>query len=235
MNAVLFGWPFFALGAGLVALAAMLVAPRPAQAPPRWRDPAWLVCLTWPVYMVHQFEEHGVDLLGRRYHFLVEMCTMLGHADLAGCPADPAFILAVNVGGVWLAGLTAVVWRRRNPMVGACVLGLPLVNGFAHLGPAIVHGQYNSGVLTGTLLFLPLGAYVVRELVRARVLEPRRIPVVFASGGVVHAVLLGALLAYGAGLLPHAAMLAIQVLNGLVPLAFGTLFRSRAHGSGVAN
>lgn len=37
--------------------------------------------------------------------------------------------------------------------------------------------------------------------------------------------LLGALLAYGAGVLPYAPMLAIQVVNGLLPLALGTLFR----------
>ena len=193
------------------------------------------MCLTWPVYMVHQFEEHGFDLLGRRYHFLVEMCTMLGHPDLAGCPADPTFILAVNLGGVWLAGLTAVVWRRKNPMVGACVLGVPIVNGFAHVVPAIARWQYNAGVLTAALLFLPLGAYVVRELVRARVLPLRRVPLVFASGGALHVVLLGALLAYGAGLLPHAAMLGIQVLNGLVPLAIASIFRSRQGASTVAN
>ena len=82
MNAVLLDWPYLGVVAGLVALAVMMAVRRPPEAPSRWRDPAWLVSLMGPVYMLHQFEEHGVDLLGRRYHFIIDLCTSLGHADL---------------------------------------------------------------------------------------------------------------------------------------------------------
>ncbi len=112
-------------------------------------------------------------------------------------------------------------------MVGACAWGIPLVNGVVHVAPAVVHGAYNAGLLTGALLFLPLGIYVLRQLLRAHVLAPRRVPVVFVSGVLVHAILAAGLLAYGRGILPYAPMLAVQVANGFVPLALGTLFRSR--------
>jgi hypothetical protein len=73
-----------------------------------WRDPSWLVCLMLPIYMLHQFEEHGIDAFGARYHFINDLCTTLGHPSLADCPANPAFVLAVNVGGgVWIPGLLA--------------------------------------------------------------------------------------------------------------------------------
>jgi hypothetical protein len=55
-QSVLLDWPFLGLALGIAWLVALLVAPRAAGAPPRWRDPAWLVCLMGPVYMVHQFE-----------------------------------------------------------------------------------------------------------------------------------------------------------------------------------
>jgi hypothetical protein len=219
---VLLGWPTFALACGLGGLLWLLLAPRPAARLPRWRDPAWLLCLMLPVYVIHQFEEHGVDLLGRRYHFLAEMCAMLGHPSLAQCPADPTFIFAVNVGAVWIAGLCAVRWRRSNPMVGACAWGIPLVNGIIHVGPAIARHAYNSGLLTGALVFVPLSVYVLRTLVRAGLLDRRRVAVVIASGVAVHAILMGALLAYASGLLPRPLMLLVQVANGFVPLVVGT-------------
>ena len=88
--------------AGL-ALAVLLVAQvlrerRPEGAGSRWNDPAFVLRLLWPMYLVHQFEEHGIDLLGRHYSFLGELCRTLGHAaDPSHCPADPAFIFAVRL------------------------------------------------------------------------------------------------------------------------------------------
>ncbi|HEY8091023.1 MAG TPA: HXXEE domain-containing protein [Polyangiaceae bacterium] len=230
MSAVLLGWPYLGLALGIAGLLYLALARRPEGAPPRGRDPAWLACVMLPVYMLHQFEEHGIDALGRRYHFIVELCTTLGHPDLDACPADPVFIFAVNVGAVWIAGVTAIAWRRRNPLVSACSLGIPLVNAAAHLGPAIFFGRYNSGLLSGTLVFVPVCFFALRGFVRAGAIPARRVPVVVASGGVVHAVLAGALLAYGAGWLPYLLMIAIQTLNGFVPLAMGTLFRVPARG-----
>jgi hypothetical protein len=63
-----------------------------------YRDPASVLALLWPMYLVHQFEEHGVDVLGRPYAFLAELCSGLGHHDLLNCPADAAVLFPVNVG-----------------------------------------------------------------------------------------------------------------------------------------
>ena len=230
MNTVLYDWPFFALACGVIGIFVLLVMPWPADSPPRWRDPAWLVCLVLPVYMIHQFEEHGIDLLGRRYQFIIEMCRTIGHPDLASCPADGAFIFAVNVGTVWIAGLTAIAWRRKNPMVGACAFGIVLVNGFAHIVPGgIVHRAYNPGLLTSVLLFLPLSVYALRTMHRAGVLDGCRLLAVVASGVVLHLILLGGLLAYGSGLISRTTNLGLQIANGFVPLAFGALLPT-SHG-----
>lgn len=220
---LLLDWPFFAIACGLVGVLGLLAWPRASGRPVRWRDPQWLPCLMLPVYMVHQFEEHGFDLLGRRYHFLVEMCGVLGHPSVADCPADRAFIFAVNVGAVWLAGACAILWRRKNPLVGACAFGIPLVNGVIHLGTGLAHHSYNAGLLTGAILFLPLCAWVLRAYVQAGCLRHRQLVWVVASGIAVHAVLMGALLGMAGGLLPRPVMLAVQVVNGFVPLLSGTI------------
>ena len=223
-NALL-GWPFLALVLGVAGLLALLCWPRPPAAPSRWRDPQCLVCLVLPLYMLHQFEEHGINALGQRYHFIEDLCAWLGQPDLSHCPASPAFIFAVNVGGVWLAGLLAILYRRRNVLVGACAVGLPLVNAVAHVGQALVRLSYNSGLLTAVVLFVPFCAWTLRQLFRSGVLDGERLALVVASGVGMHLVLIGSILAHGAGLLPQTPLLVLNVVNGGVPWALASLGR----------
>lgn len=230
-DVILYDWPFIGLVLGVLGLTMLVAWPR-RRLGSRWRDPEWLVCLTLPVYMIHQFEEHGFDLLGRRYHFLAAMCAMLGHPDLAHCPADPAFILAVNVGGgVWIPGLLAIALRRKNVTVGAYTIGIPLINIVAHVGPAIVLGSYNPGLLTAVFLFIPFCGWTLTQLWRAGVLDAKGLVAVIATGVALHAVLVASVLAHGSGLLSEAPFLAINVVDGCLPLAIALLVSRASEGS----
>lgn len=226
MDDLLRDWPFFGLALALV-LIVWLALPRPAAAPPRWRDPAWVLPLLWPMYLLHQFEEHGIDLLGRRYAFLADLCATLGYAgDLAHCPADEATMCAVNVGGCQIAFVTAVVFRRRNPLVAACAWGIPLVNGLLHIAGSLSPPAYRPGLLTSVVLFLPLTLWMLRTVVRAGVVRPAQCVWVVVTGVLAHATLMASLLLVARGLVSRDAMLATNVLNGLLPLAIG-LWASR--------
>ncbi|WAS91257.1 HXXEE domain-containing protein [Nannocystis punicea] len=221
MELFLRGWPFVGLGLALV-LVVWLALPRPAARGPRWHDPAWVLALLWPMYLVHQFEEHGIDLLGRRYAFLAELCRTLGYGgDLAHCPADEAAMCAVNVGGCQIAFVTAWVFRRRNPLVAACAWGVPLINGLIHIGSSLAQRAYGPGLLTSVVLFLPLSLWALRTAVRAGVIRPAQCVWVVVTGVLMHAILMASLLLVGRGLLSHEAMLAINVLNGFLPLLIG--------------
>ncbi len=220
MDAILYNWPFIALAGGLLGWLVLLLMPWRAGS--RWGDPDWLACTFVPTYMLHQFEEHGFDLLGRRYHFIVELCGTLGHADLSTCPADRAFLLAVNVGAVWSLGALAIAFARKNPFVGTCAFGVCIVNAIAHIASAITHRAYNSGVLSSVVLFLPLSYYVVRTLDR------RHLAVVVLCGVIVHAVLMVGVLAYGHGYISHGVNLGVQLVNGLVPVLIATWAAPRA-------
>jgi hypothetical protein len=211
-----YDWPFIGLAIGCAWFLAMLVRPR-------LRDPSWLVALVGPLYMIHQFEEHGIDLRGDRYHFMTELCTTLGHRSLETCPADPAFIIAVNCGAVWIAGLAAFATRHRNPMIGACAWGIPIVNAVAHLGPAIGRQEYNSGVATSLLLFVPFAVLTVRALRAERLIDGVRLAAMIGCGIALHAVLLGSLVAFERGAIAHPTLLAVNVANGFVPVIVGAL------------
>lgn len=223
MNALYFGWPWAGLVLGVGGLVALLVLPRPPGAGSRFGDPAWLVCLMLPLYMIHQFEEHGIDLFGRHYHFIEEICSMVAPA-VGPCPADPLFIIAVNCGGgVWIPGALAIAFRNRRPLVGACVLGIPMVNALAHLGQAVAHGRYNSGVLTSALLFVPGCGFALWQLRRTGVLAGARPLRVAATGGLVHALLLGSLLGRRAGWYGGGVLVAINLAYGVLPLVLGSV------------
>jgi hypothetical protein len=210
LETLLYGWPYLALALGAVGIVVLL---------PR-RGPQCLVCWMLPLYMLHQFEEHGVDLLGRHFAFLAALCRTTGFS-LEDCPADAWFVFAVNVGTVWLAGALAIVFRRRNPLVGACAFGVPLVNAFIHIGQAIGFRSYNPGLLSAVVLFLPACFYVLRAL------KPPMWRVI-ACGVLTHAVLIGGFFARAHGILSWGADLGVQVLNCLWPLVLGYLPPRRA-------
>jgi hypothetical protein len=227
MSTILFGWPYAGLALAGLLLAWLLFEKRAPGAPPRWRDPAWVLPLLWPMYLLHQFEEHGVDLLGRHYPFLAGLCAALGYPQGPACPADPAFIFAVNVVGCQLTFAMSWLFRRRSPLVAACAWGVPLVNGVAHLGPAVARLAYNPGVLTSALLFVPLGAWMLLTVIRSGTVERRHVWRIVASGIMTHGVLVGSLLLHGRGLISHGTMLVINGANGLWPLAFGSIAMRR--------
>lgn len=223
MNAIYFGWPWAALVLGAGGLGALFVLPRPSGAGSRFRDPAWLACLMLPLYMVHQFEEHGIDLLGRHYHFIEEICGVVAR-DPDPCPADPPFILAVNCGGgVWIPGVLAIAFRRTRPLVGACALGIPAVNAVAHLGQVVVLGRYNSGAVTAALLFVPGCGFALWQLRRIGVLSGARPLRVLATGGILHALLIGSLLARRQGWIGEGLLVAINLGYGVLPVVFGSV------------
>ena len=223
MQSFLHHWPFLGLALA-IALLLWLAPWRRSGGRARWHDPVWVLPLLWPMYLLHQFEEHGIDLLGRRYPFLADLCVTLGHAgDVAHCPVDEAILCAINVGGCQIVFLMTLLLRRRAPAVAACGWGVPLINALLHIGGSLSHMAYRPGLFTSVALFLPLGLWVLRTLVGAGVLRPAQIAWVLASGVVMHAVLMTSLLLIESGVLSHDAALAINVLNGFVPLLLGLL------------
>lgn len=222
-NVITHDWPYVGLVLAACILAVLFWRPSPDGKPysARFSEPAWLVWAAVPVYMLHQFEEHGIDLLGRHYQFLRGLCETLGHNDLATCPGDPWFILAVNVTLTWFAGpLSGILASRQRLYLGATFLSTPLVNAFAHILPGLLKGQYNPGLLTALLLFLPFCFHALRLMRKLGILDGHWLISIPLLGVLLHAVLLASLKATEAGLLSHTARDLIQVLNAFVPLAF---------------
>ena len=113
-------WPWIGLVAALVLLTLLFFTNmfQYRLGVSRWRDPVWLAWLMTAAYLLHNFEEYGIDAKGRAFHFPVTACQTYGFPDVTTCPLVPSFFVAVNVPFVWVVLPIAAVWCRRNPAVG---------------------------------------------------------------------------------------------------------------------
>ena len=116
-------------------------------------------------YIIHQFEEHWVDSYGRTYAFkpnLNEFLSgLLGRSDVQEFMSDTS-VFVINTSLVWLVGALAI-WRGSQHVFAAlCMASIVVINAVSHIGAALIAGSYNPGLLTGVVLFLPvgIGAYV---------------------------------------------------------------------------
>jgi len=220
MQLFLFDWPYAALALA-VLLAAVLIHQAREAGPRPWRNPVWVLGWVWPMYLLHMFEEHGIDLLGRRYAFIEFLCRLIGTPLVSDCPATPAFVFAVNVIACQIAFGLAFFLRRRQPLVAACAWGIPLVNLWAHVLPAVASGRYNPGLLTAIVLFLPGCAWMLWTLRRSGVLRPGGVWRVVATGALTHLVLIASIELRAGDLISPAALVVVNALNGFWPLLLG--------------
>ena len=219
LQTVLFDWPYLGLVLAAVLVSVLLGEARrlPGRA---WTDPGWVLGWVWPMYLVHQFEEHGVDLLGHRYAFLGFLCEALRRSG-PDCPATPAFVFSVNVLACQFAFALAFAVRRTRPLVAACVWGIPLVNIVPHVLAALAFGRYDAGLLTAVVLFVPGCIWMLRTVVRSGVVPAESVWRIVATGVLTHVVLIGSLFLREGGLLSAEWLFILNAVNGAWALVLG--------------
>ena len=151
----------------------------------RWRDLVWLAWLGTLAYLIHQFEEHGIDALGATYAFRAEMCRNFGFPDVQACPIPFSLVTAVNIIVAWLFGPATALLGRRRPEPALAFFAVPFVNTLMHVGPAVAQGAYNAGLVTAIAIFLPLSLWAFRVALSRYRLGWRAVIATIAAGIVV--------------------------------------------------
>lgn len=114
---------------------------------------AMLIYAQLPAYLLHQLEEHYHDRF-RRY-----ANRLLGDGIGRGA------IFAVNLLAVWLLILLAFYLAYYvNPAWGLVAVYLTGVNALTHVAVALRRREYNPGLLTALLLFVPLSVWGAIEV-----------------------------------------------------------------------
>ncbi|MEL7485629.1 MAG: HXXEE domain-containing protein [Pseudomonadota bacterium] len=178
-------------------------------------------------YLVHQVEEHWIDLLGREYplyDFLNGLIASLFGDDKYGILTRGG-IFYINAGMVWTAGFLAILASPRHLFPTLAMAGIMLVNGVAHILNAVIAVEYNSGLATGLVLFLPLSITFFRALYQSGAAGIRQITAAIAWGFLGHVILFGGLFAANVfGLVPTELYFLTLILWGALP---SFLFRAK--------
>jgi hypothetical protein len=224
-------WPWIgSIAAGLLLI--LLFGTRMLQSEParsRWRDPVWLSWLAAPIYMLHNVEEYGIDLLGQRHAFPDALCSTLGVGTYPACPVPPSFFLAVNISLIWIAAPLAALLSRRHPLVGFVFYGLLVTNGLTHLAPALLGRGYNPGLLTAITLFLPGFLWVASTQFGPARISYIGLAVIVATGVLVHLVLMASVLSFLHGMIGSAVLVFCQILNAVLFLVVPWIAERRLH------
>jgi hypothetical protein len=207
-------WPYMGLGAALLlALLLATDALRSDRTVSRWRDLVWLAWLGTLAYLIHQFEEHGIDALGATYAFRGEMCRNFGFPDVQACPIPFSFVTAVNISVVWVFGPATALLGRRRPELALAFFSVPIINAIPHIVPAVAQGTYNAGLVTAIVLFVPLSLWAF-HVARARYrLGWRAVIATIVAGIVYHVIMIGSAAVFVAGRMDVLVLDAIQVIN----------------------
>lgn len=212
-------WPYMGLGAALLlALLLTTDALRSDLTVSRWYDLVWLAWLGTLAYLIHQFEEHGIDALGATYAFRAEMCRNFGFPDVQACPLPFSFVTAVNISVVWVFGPATALLGRRRPELALAFFSVPFANTLMHVGPAVALGAYNAGLLTALTIFLPLSLWVFHVALSRYRLGWRAVIATIVAGVVYHAIMIGSAAVFVAGRMDVLVLDAIQVINPVLIL-----------------
>ncbi len=182
---------------------------------PRWKDHVWLSWLAVAIYLIHNVEEYGVDLLGQFHAFPNSMCSMLGLSPFPFCPIPRPFFLAVNLPLFWVGAPIAAFTSRRHPIIGLSLYSVIFVNALTHLG-AFVRTGYNPGVLTALILFLPSSFWVARVCFGKQGLPYGALAFIVGDGVSLHIVLMGSTILFLHRGIGPSLLTAIQILNAVL-------------------
>ncbi len=182
----------------------------------RWHDSVWLSWWAVPVYMIHNIEEYGIDLLGRMHYFPDALCSALGLAHYPACPVPPSFFLAVNISLIWVAAPVAALLSRRHPLIGLIFYGLLITNGLTHVAPMLFGRGYTPGTLSALILFLPSFFWVAHTCFGPGRISYKGLAVIIGAGVIVHAILMGSLLSFIHGAIGSTALISLQLLNAIL-------------------
>ncbi len=162
-------------------------------------DPQAMALLMLVCYLVHQHEEHWVDLLGHRYAFHASVNQLvnglLGPRSPAVQPLTPEAIFVINTALVWVPGALAILRSPVHRFPVLAMAGIVLVNALTHIVSALLMRAYNPGLLTAVVMFLPLAGFVYGHAMRR---EPWLKPQIIASlawAVGAHALMVGGMLA----------------------------------------
>jgi len=164
-------WMFISLACALLAFGWLLLSSHwPGSLGDKLLNPLWWAYLAVPTYSIHQFEEHGYDIYGRRFMFSpvfnAGTGTRLSQKFGVDLQVYPRVVTWVNVVGVSVFfTYWACMARKENGYYPATLAwGLAVINGLGgHILPYFIDQgdlRYVPGAFQ-SLFMVPMGLWVL--------------------------------------------------------------------------
>jgi hypothetical protein len=191
-------WPWIGLIAAVIILSLLFVTNifRHNIQISRWRDVAWLSWLAIPIYMIHEFEEYGVDFLGTRHAFPNGLCQNLDLENYPACPIPHEFYLYVNIPLVWFFAVLAAGFSFKHSFVRLGLYSVIISNAMAHIIPFLFKQEYNPGLFTAVIFFLPSFLWICAACFGRNGFPKKGIWVLVITGIILHTILISSIFAF---------------------------------------
>lgn len=120
----------------------------------------FLIWIQFPIYLVHQFEEHAYP--GGFKRFINENIFKIKGVDM---PLTDQSVFWINATAIWFFfPLFAALAQLVNPIFGVILPCFGLFNATTHILVAILLRKYNPGLLVSLFLNYPFGIYTLYVL-----------------------------------------------------------------------
>ena len=190
---------------------------------PELADPLFMAVILLVVYIVHQFEEHWIDLFGNEYAFYAYINGLVRSAVGSNDPdfvaLTPGAIYVINTTLVWFVGVIAIVRAPYHLFPALALAGITLVNGVTHIVMGAVRLEYNPGLLTSLVLFVPVSVAFYRAVLARHPEKRQEIVVSIAWAVLAHVLMVGGMLAtYVFETMPQRAYFSLLFVWSATPL-----------------
>ena len=180
-------WMWIGLGGGIVITVLLFATDflRDNLNHSRFADPVWLAWLGAVAYMFHNVEEYGIDFTGTHLNFVNVM------TDLFGPSINQWAYLGCNIPFVWVTGplMAYLCYKKKLYGFASSMAIFEMLNGLFHVGQGLNMG-YNSGLVTGVIIFLPIAAWTIYTVYIQKHLKWPHFFITMAAGILYHVLLI---------------------------------------------
>ncbi|MEL7548151.1 MAG: HXXEE domain-containing protein [Pseudomonadota bacterium] len=125
-----------------------------------FRAPKLLGLFLFGAYLIHQFEEHWIDVFGNEYAFQGSINSLvqrvLSSSPDKNGPLTAEAIFVINTSLVWLVAAIAIWQAPQRVFPTLALASIVIINAFVHIAGGVLTLSYNPGLLTSIIVFVPL-------------------------------------------------------------------------------
>ncbi|MEO0550235.1 MAG: HXXEE domain-containing protein [Pseudomonadota bacterium] len=172
-------------------------------------------------YIVHQFEEHWIDLFGNVYAFHKSVnelvLGLLGAPEGSIGPLTREGVFVINTSLVWLVACLGIWSAPRHAFPALAMMGIVLVNAIAHILNGVA--GYNPGLLTSVIVFLPLSGFFYFKSIRSGAANRKEVFASLVWAVIAHVLMAGGMIAANwFNLFSETVYFALLILWSIVPV-----------------